>query len=280
MNGPAEAIFVTGGTGFIGSHVLKQARAAGRRVRALRRPGSTDGSVADGVEWVERDMGSVREEDVAGCGVLIHLAAAGVDPAKATWEACFQTNVVDSIALWRTAVRAGIKRLVVCGSCFEYGTSGERFETIPVTAPLEPTGPYGASKAAATVAALAMIQEQGIEGLVLRPFHVFGEGAKNGFWPSLQLAAREGRDFPMSPGGQVRDFVPVGDVAEKFLSACDEAVTAGKPVVKNVGTGRAQTLLDFARYWWSEFGAKGELRPGALPYRAGEVMRYVPEVGR
>jgi nucleoside-diphosphate-sugar epimerase len=280
MGALAETIFVTGGTGFIGWHVLKQARAMGRRVRALRRPGSVHADVRiDGVEWLEREMGEVREEEVAGCGVLVHLAAAGVDPTRATWEGCFQTNVVDSLALWRKAVRSGIRRLIVCGSCFEYGTSGERYEFIPVTAPLEPTGSYGASKAAATMAAVGLIQEAGIEGIILRPFHVFGEGeAAHRFWPSLRSAAEEGKDFPMTAGMQVRDFVPVECVAESFLAACDEPLTVGKPVVRNVGTGRAQTLLDFARYWWKEFGAKGTLRPGAVPYREGEVMRYVPEV--
>jgi nucleoside-diphosphate-sugar epimerase len=98
-------------------------------------------------------------------------------------------------------------------------------------------------------------------------------------WPGLRAAALEGRDFPMSPGLQVRDFVEVGEVARQLLAGLDlSAVEPGRPRVAHVASGHAQTLRAFAETWWSRWGAAGRLIPGAVPMRAGEVMRIVPDM--
>jgi nucleoside-diphosphate-sugar epimerase len=169
---------------------------------------------------------------------------------------------------------------VICGSCFEYGNAGKRYEFIPVDAPLEPTGPYHASKAAASMAALALATQRKLSMVILRPFHVFGEGeSPERFWPMLRDAALTGRDLPMTLGEQVRDFIPVEQVADAFLRAVQrEDIVAGSPVIENVGTGRPQKLREFAEYWWGKWEAKGSLSLGAIPYRQDEVMRYVPMI--
>jgi nucleoside-diphosphate-sugar epimerase len=83
----------------------------------------------------------------------------------------------------------------------------------------------------------------------------------------------------MTPGEQIRDFVPVENVANAFVSALERTdLIPGKPKVENVGTGNPQTLRALAGHWWKQWGAKGTLKIGALPYRAGEVMRYVPQI--
>lgn len=83
----------------------------------------------------------------------------------------------------------------------------------------------------------------------------------------------------MSPGEQIRDFIPVEEVAQAFLKALATSHSIpGKPLLANIGTGKPRTLLEFSQYWWNHWNAKGKLLPGALPYRPNEVMRYVPEV--
>jgi nucleoside-diphosphate-sugar epimerase len=231
-------------------------------------------------EWMTVKLSEVEVWNFKDCDAVIHLAAAGVNPETGTWEGCFDTNVAASLRLWLKAAEAGVKRFVVCGSCFEYGLAAERYEFIPTTAALEPVGPYHSSKAAASVAAIGLGVDRGLEMAVLRPFHVFGEGeADYRFWPGLRHAATAGENFPMTPGEQVRDFMPVAEVAACFLDAAGiEAFSPGRPVVRNLGTGRPQTLIEFARYWWRRWDAKGALLPGALPYRENEIMRYVPDL--
>jgi nucleoside-diphosphate-sugar epimerase len=147
---------------------------------------------------------------------------------------------------------------------------------------LEPTGPYAASKAAGGLLFRTIAEEKKLKLSYLRLFSVFGEGQhESNLWPMIRRAALVGEDLPLTPGEQVRDFVPVGQVAAELLAAArDETVKPGIPRVRNVGTGRPQTVRQFAEHWWREFGAQGKLLVGALPYRADEVMRYVPQIIR
>ncbi len=276
-------LFVTGGTGFIGSHFIKLALARGHEVRALRRPASQPRiGLPHLPQWVQGDLESVPPGALPGCDALVHFAAVGVLPGTADWQECFRWNVNASLRLWLQAAAAGIRNLIICGSCFEYGRTAENYQLIPADAPLAPIGPYAASKAAATMAALGLEPGHGVAVRVLRPFHVFGEGEDAArFWPSLRRAALEGADFPMTEGAQVRDFIPVESVAEAFLHAATcPAQAKALRTVENVGTSEPQTLRHFAESCWQAWQAKGNLRPGALPYRADEVMRYVPDISR
>ncbi len=277
-------LFVTGGTGFIGSHFLKAALAAGHRLRTLRRSENSRPRIPLEAEpeWLTKEMPDVTVEDLRGANALVHLAAAGVSPQEANAATLHRVNVTESAELWQQAVKAGARRFVICGSCFEYGKSAERYEFIPTNAPLEPTTPYGASKAAASTAALTLAQEKKLELIVLRPFHVFGEGQHEAnFWPSLKAAALSGKDFPMTPGEQWRDFIPVEQIATAFVRAVTRTdIQPGKPLIENLGAGAPQTLKSFAGHWWKHWNARGKLLVGALPYRSGEVMRYVPALAK
>lgn len=275
-------IFVTGGTGFIGSLFLKQALAARHEVIALRLPGERPKipPATTQPEWVEGSLADNWSHQMLSCEALVHFAAVGVSPQTASWDQLYAVNVQQSLNLWLLAANARVKRFVICGSCFEYGKSGERFKFIPADAPLEPANAYAASKAAATVTALAFAVEKQIELIVLRPFHVFGEGQhESNFWPSLRKAALAGEDFPMTAGEQMRDFIPVEAVANVFAGALSRTdLRPGEPKIENVGTGKPQTLRGFAEFWWKQWNAKGKLEIGALPYRPNEVMRYVPQM--
>lgn len=273
-------LFVTGGTGFLGSHFLNAAAAKSHEIVALRRPGSNlRVAVPGGIRWIEGSMGASEAGWFAGCDALVHLAAAGVSPQPVDWGDAHRFNVAEPLALAKAAFDAGIRRMLVCGSCFEYGRAAERYDFIPPDAPLEPVGPYATSKAAASLAFAGFARTLGISLLLARPFHMFGEGQHtSNFWPSLRKAALAGEDFPMTPGEQVRDFIPVEQVADRFLSVLALPGFPSTPWVENVGTGTPQTLRQFAEDWWQEWGATGKLLLGALPYRENEVMRYVPEV--
>lgn len=271
-------LFVTGGTGFIGRHFIAAAAARGHEVVAICR--STGKGKKGPAAWRQADLIGLSSEDVRGCDVFVHLAAAGLGPEPCDFDRCFRVNVADSLHAWRQAVAGGMRRFLICGSCFEYGRSGERYEFIPPTAPLEPTSAYAASKAAASMAAHGLAAVEGLACTIARPFHVFGEGESPArLFPSLCAAARSGADFEMTAGEQVRDFVPVESVAERLLAlAVGESPPAGRCRVVHIGTGQPTTLAAFATEWWTRLEARGRLRLGAVPYRPGEVMRYVPEL--
>jgi nucleoside-diphosphate-sugar epimerase len=95
----------------------------------------------------------------------------------------------------------------------------------------------------------------------------------------MRRAALNGEDFEMSAGEQLRDFIPVEEVASKLLLATtDSAQSCGAAKIVNLGSGRAQTLREFAELWWHKWNAPGQLKIGAVPYRKNEVMSFIPQV--
>lgn len=273
-------LFVTGGTGFVGSHFIQQALAAGHQIIAQRRPGSLPRlPLSREPIWIDRALDEDFNE-LAECEAIVHLAAHSPNPPYAPLDECLYWNVFATSRLIQQAAAYGIKDVLVAGSCFEYGMAAEGQELIHPATETRPTLSYPISKAAATVSCLGLARHLGLRLQVLRIFQVFGEGeASTRFWPSLRAAALEGRDFPMSAGDQVRDFISVDDVARKFVEALNfEGVEMGRPHIRNIGNGRAQSLLDFALHWWNTWQAKGQLLPGQIMSRPGEIGQLVANV--
>jgi nucleoside-diphosphate-sugar epimerase len=272
-------IFLTGGTGFIGSHFLRQGLAAGHEILALRRPGSKPRiSLENEPEWLEVAFDKLEPEHFARCEAVVHLAAHSANVPYDSLENCLHWNVTMPLRMADRALKAGIKRFIVAGSCFEYGKSGERYEFIPVDAPLEPTQSYPISKAAASVAWAGFARDTNVEVSILRIFQVYGQGEPEGrLWPSIRAAAISGSDYMMTAGEQVRDFVPVNDVAQKFIESINHRQETPCKIF-NIGTGKPRSVADFARDIWYQNKATGKLCIGALPYRNNEIMRFVPVV--
>ena len=122
--------------------------------------------------------------------------------------------------------------------------------------------------------------ERRLELFYGRIFSAYGDGQFEGnFWPSLRRAALAGGDFAMTSGLQISDFVPVTAVAAHLLEACSRPdISAGAPLVVNIGSGVATTLLAFAKAEWGRLGATGELMPGSLADRPDQIARYVPDL--
>jgi nucleoside-diphosphate-sugar epimerase len=273
-------LFVTGAAGFIGSHLLNVANRRGHQVVALRRSPDRQPRIPLEREpqWLDKEISALVESDFEGCDVLIHLAAHSAYHPYDTLENCILGNVIEPIGMFRKAAAGGLLNIVAAGTCFEYGAAGERLGRIPIDAPLEPTTSYPASKAAATVAFQSLVRELGASMKMLRIFQVYGPGEAEGrLWPSLRAAALSGNDLEMTPGDQIRDFVHVSVVAEAFVDAAEEkASPAGQVDIRHVGSGKAQTVADFARKIWQETAAKGELKLGALPPRPNEAKSFMP----
>jgi nucleoside-diphosphate-sugar epimerase len=269
-------IFVTGGTGFVGSHFLQQALAQGHEVVALRRSGSRPRiELSKQPVWLDGPLDGDFHAALADVDVLVHLASHTPNPPYDPLDKCLYWNVYAPLRLARQAVVQGVKKFVIAGSCFEYGRSADRVGDLAVDTPLEPTLSYPTSKAAASMAFLGLARELNLHLKLLRIFQVYGEGEPAGrLWPSLRNAAQSGQDFPMSGGEQVRDFIHVEEVARQFVEALDFSDSVpGQPFLGHVATGRPQTLLAFAQHWWRHWGGIGKLIVGAVPYRHNEIMR-------
>lgn len=276
-------LFITGGTGFVGSNFINLAHENGHELIVLKRNEFSKPRIMLEKEptWIYGDMTQVSQDVFKNIDVFVHLASHSVFPPYDSLENCMIENVIKPISLIKKAIAENVYKFVIAGSCFEYGKSGEKYDFIPSNAPLEPTLSYAASKAAASICFSQMAIEFRLKLQIYRLFQVYGLGEhESRFWPSLKKAALSGEDFLLTEGEQIRDFVNVKFVVESLLSACEnsESISFGLPLIKNLGSGNPQSIKEFAIINWKKWGAKGKLIFGAKPYRKDEIMRYVPEI--
>ena len=271
-------VFMTGSTGFIGSHLLKAFQMMGVDVMACRRSASSLPRISLPNEpiWFNKDLLDITSKDMRGCDVLLHCAAAGVGSKSANATDMIRVNVSGTGHLMEVASIAGIKHVVMTGSCHEYGAHDFKNKPIPPDSPLQPTTLYGSTKAAGCQLALSQAFQNNLRIYYGRIFSAYGEGqSPNSLWSLMNRAAKNNNDFLISSGHQYRDFIHVDDVVDKLVSAIfREDLEPGLPVVANIGSGEPQSVFDFVKKEWGRLGAKGQIIRGAVPIAKGEPLFY------
>ena len=273
---------VTGGAGFIGSHVVEAFRAEGwavavvddlSRGRAEFVPPDVELVVADVTGPRARAfIESFRPHVVVHLAAQVSVAASVDDP-----EADARANVLGTLAVGRAALQAGAGRFVMASSAAVYGAP-VRLPVDEEEHPLQPQSPYGVSKLAGEHYARVLAQQAAREWCVLRYANVYGPrqraDGEAGVVAIFAEAARRGAPLPVhGDGEQTRDFVFVEDVAEATLRAAEHPAGAGQ--VFNVATGQETRILDLACAVWRAAGRQGEVALAFGPPRPGDVRRSV-----
>jgi len=274
---------VTGGAGFIGSHLVDRLLAAGRRVRVVDSfvtGGPRNLAHLKGEARLEVVQADVRErarmtELAQGCERVFHLAAlADIVPSVERPEAYFDSNVTGTFNVLQAARAAGAARFVYAASSSCYGIP-DLYPT-PETSPIRPQYPYALTKYLGEETVLHWGQVYGLSVASLRFFNVYGPrartsgtyGAVFGVFLAQLLAGR-----PLTvvgDGTQSRDFVFVGDVAEALATTADSAVAG---VALNVGTGRDVAINRLVELL-------GAAQVAHIPKRPGEPERTCADVAR
>ncbi len=274
---------VTGGAGFIGSHIVRALLERSDKVRVLDNfsTGKWDNldSVRADVEIIEGDIRDADKvaETLVDVDLLFHQAAfVSVPASMQTPNACLDTNVNGTATLLTAARDAGVSRVVFASSAAVYGEA----DAFPLTeeVPPEPNmSPYAASKRVDEIYAQLFTQSLGLDVTALRYFNVFGPRQA----PDSQYAAavpifisRMMQNLPVTiygDGGQTRDLIYVGDVVRANLMAADNKSAAGK--IFNICTGRETRILDLIE-------SLAEIFPDAPnpifdEPRAGDIYRSV-----
>jgi nucleoside-diphosphate-sugar epimerase len=271
-------LLVTGASGFLGAHVAAGALGRGHEVRAAVRASSDRARLdrlAPDVATVDLDLGNPAVDlapALAGVDAVIHCAAYGVDYRQSDFATALELNVAASMRLAQAAIAAGA-RFVHIGTSYEYGTEDG---TLAEGRRLAPTGIYGVTKAAASLALQDLALRTGAPIVVVRPFSMYGplEGDHK-FVPMVMTASREGRAVELTPGHQERDYLYVGDVVAACLDlAVADAFPAGEIFNLCSGAGVSLRMLAAAAVT-AAGGDAGVLRWGARPYRPAESMRVV-----
>jgi len=282
QDGP-ERVAVTGGAGFIGSHLVDALLDAGAgevvvldnlsrgRLANLGRH-----AVDSRLRFIEADVRDpvAVSRALKGAEVVYHLAAqATVMGAALDADYTFSTNVVGTYNVLHSAAEQGIRRVVFASSREVYGE--------PLSLPVDEAHPllsinmYGASKVAGEALCRAFARESAIETTVLRLANVYGERDFGRVIPHWVSEARSGRDIVVYGGKQVIDFIWVGDVVRAMTTAA--AIGAVLPPI-NVASGTGTKILDLARRIASLADSRGEIR--IVPRRAIEVTRFIGNTER
>jgi nucleoside-diphosphate-sugar epimerase len=290
---------VTGGAGFIGSHIVHTLVSRGERVRVLdnfstgRRENLA--SVENSITVIEadvRDLPAVQEA-TRGVDYVLHQAAlpsvaeSVADPLTAN-----EVNVRGTLNVLTASRDAGVKRLVLASSCAIYGNNPElpKRETMLPT----PLSPYAATKLAGESYCSVFSQVYALPTVCLRYFNVFGPRQDPHSEYSAVIAkfihlALKGEPLTIfGDGAQSRDFVYVANVVQANLQACTAPLTEGQVI--NIGSGDRYSLLDLVELLRELLQAPHlpvvhkPPRPGDVLHSSGDISRarellgYHPEV--
>lgn len=273
---------VTGGCGFIGSHLAHALIAGGDRVRIL--DDLSTGRRENAPREAEIVIADVADRDVVqsaiwGMDGCFHLAAvASVERATLDWMGAHRANLTGTIAVFEAARRASADRpppIVYASSAAVYGACGE----IPLTesTPAQPLSAYAADKAGSEMHAKAGWIVHRLPSIGLRLFNVFGPRQDPSSPYSGVIAVFADRLARRKPvvvhgdGGQTRDFIYVDDVV-RFMLAAMERGSAGARVF-NVCTGRATSIIALAKTLSELIG--GPLDYSHAPPRPGDIRASV-----
>ncbi|MDO5706608.1 MAG: NAD-dependent epimerase/dehydratase family protein [Paracoccus sp. (in: a-proteobacteria)] len=247
-------ILVTGGAGFIGSHLTARLTAAGDRVTVLDDLSTGNPTaVPDQARFVN---GDIRDHEIlngliADSDLVFHLAAQiSVQDCITQWETSHHVNLGGTMAILRAAWRAGNVPVIYASSAAVYGDRDGicRESDMP-----QPMSPYAADKLGGEHQARAMAMVYGLPSVGLRFFNVYGPGqnARSPYAGVIaRLCANRRAGDPhifYGDGLQSRDFIHVADVANALICAADRmADIGGVAPVFNICTGTATSLFDLA----------------------------------
>lgn len=132
-----------------------------------------------------------------------------------------------------------------------------------------PITPYEKSKYLLSKFSILFSKKNKINCRVLRLFNVYGDGENNKrLWPSLKKAALNGKDFLITNGLEIRDFINVDDASKKILEACNFKIKNNKfPQIWHIASGNAISVKAFAELYWKKFNAKGKIIFGRIQSR-------------
>jgi nucleoside-diphosphate-sugar epimerase len=280
-------ILITGGAGFIGSHLVRWLLGQGHTVRVLDNFSTGRRELLDplrmAITLIEGDIcdfATVRDA-VQDIEIVFHLAA--MVSVTQSIEQPLQAqaiNAMGSLHVLEAARLAGVRRIVQASSCAVYGDP----EHLPVgeTEPPDPLSPYAATKLAAEQSGQLYTKLYGVETVALRFFNVYGPhqdpaSPYAAVVPRFIAALRQGLQPTIYGDGlQSRDFVFVGDVVQALWTAALSPKTIGG--VFNIGCGKAYSVLQLVQVL-SEL-LNMPVQPHFAPARSGEVRHSRADVSR
>ena len=266
-------VMVTGATGFVGQHVVNELLVRGHSVVAIARDIKRASEMPwfDRVEFIQCDIHEdfkVLFQAESMPSALIHLAWPGLPNYRDFFH--ISKNLPADLRFLEGAIKAGLPQLMVAGTCLEYGMQygplNEEMATYPSTT-------YGMAKDSLRKALQMLQRERPFTLQWMRLFYMHGKGqAKNSLLAQLDRAIEEGLSvFNMSAGDQLRDYMPVQQVAEHFVLVLDNPKCQG---VINCCSGVPISIIDLVKQRSQDKASDIQMNRGYYPYPDYEPLAF------
>lgn len=278
-----KRVVVTGGAGFIGSHVVDQLAALGSEVVVIddlstgERSNLADAEATGAVSLVEGDVRDAEliDRELSGAGAVIHMACGNLRASLGAPMESHGINATGSLTIALAAARHHVERFVYVSSSEAYGTAVRT--PMAEDHPLNPTTVYGAAKAAGELYALACLRTYGLPATVVRPFNSYGPrehavGTSAEVIPKFVtrlLAALPPVIF--GDGSQTRDFTWVEETAAGILAATQSEELVGEAV--NIAYGKGVSIREVCDLLCEILDAS-DLGPQFQDERPGDVQHH------
>lgn len=264
-------IAVTGATGFIGRHVVRELNKHSVDLVSIGRHPLQQATAEPAIRHVIIDLQNYPANayrDLGKPDVLIHLAWSGL--SDFTSPRHLEQELPLHEAFLTDMLRAGLPSLLVAGTCLEYGMQSGRLSE---TATTDPVTAYGKAKDTLRQRLQSLQKRHSFKLCWTRLFYLYGDGqASNCLLPQLRKAVEtDARVFNMSGGEQVRDYLPVEEVAALITTLALFNENTG---VVNVCSGKPVSIMQQVQYWLRQYNWSIDLNPGYYPYPAYEPMEF------
>jgi UDP-glucose 4-epimerase len=293
-------VLITGGAGYIGSHMVHALAEAGESVVVIDNLSTGFSAfVPGGVPLVVGDAGdeSLIESTIAQYDVesIVHFAGSVVVPDSMRDPlGYYRNNTMTTQRLLKAAVKSGVSRFIFSSTAAVYGNPDQ--VPVPETAPTRPLSPYGSSKLMTEIMLHDVAAAHGMSYVVLRYFNVAGAdpaariglatiGATHLLKIAVEAATGQrakvnvfGTDYPTSDGSCIRDFIHVSDLAQAHRAALSYLRGGGRSVTLNCGYGRGYSVLETIEAVRRVSGRNFAVQYAAR--RPGDIMTMVADTTR
>ncbi len=264
-------IAVTGAAGFIGRYVLRELSKHSIDVVAVVRNIETSEFSSFNGEIIQYDLAQASDntfEELGRPDVLIHLAWGGLPNYKSLHH--FEEELPKQYTFLSKLIRSGLSRLVVAGTCFEYGMlSGELSESMMP----QPANPYGYAKNALRCQLEYLQSIHPFSLAWARLFYLYGDGqSSKSLFSQFQTSVKnQATSFDMSHGEQLRDYLHVRDVALYLVKLALSDQNIG---LINICSGKPISVRRLVEQWVEDSDWKIRLNLGYYPYPEYEPMAF------
>ncbi|ARJ22555.1 NAD(P)-dependent oxidoreductase [Bacillus sp. ISL-8] len=273
-----KTFLITGGYGFIGSHLVRRLLHLQAKIVLFIRASSDSWRLKNILKNIETYEVDIRDKAQVQDAIkkinpdyIFHLAAYGVNSAHTDYMHAIETNIIGTCNIIQAAKFVNCKKIINMGSSSEYGN---KMEPIHENMLLTPVDIYGSTKAASTILAHQIASENNINLITLRPFGIFGEAEEpHKLFSYIILQVLQNKDVNLTLCNQLRDYCYI----ENIIDACILAIenTNVQNEIFNIGSGNIYPLKHYVELLFKHLNTHSRPNYGAISSRTNE--RWIPE---